>query len=97
MDENKERLRLLCEIWEEGAKRFRTEAEAEKNNLILWSGPNAAATAYELVTRDARDLLDTWNEGEEDGRRNQGTGGGIREDGRELDRTLAKRNRETEW
>ena len=28
----------------------------------------------------------------ENGRRNQGTGGGIREDGRELDRTLAKRN-----
>lgn len=66
MDENKERLRLLCEIWEEGALRFRAEAEAEKNNLILWSGPNAAATAYELVSRDARELLDTW-EGEEDG------------------------------
>lgn len=33
----------------------------------------------------------------ENGRRNQETGGGIREDGRELDRTLAKRNRETEW
>lgn len=65
MDENKERLRLLCEIWEEGARRFRAEAEAEKNNLILWSGPNAAATAYELVSRDARELLDTW-EGEDD-------------------------------
>lgn len=69
MDENKERLRLLCEIWEEGAKRFREEADAEKGNLILWAGPNAAATAYELVTRDARDLLDTWNEGKNDGRR----------------------------
>ena len=65
MDENKERLRLLCEIWEEGARRFRAEAEAEKHNLILWSAPNAAATAYELVARDARELLDTW-EGEED-------------------------------
>ena len=65
MDENKERLRLLCEIWEEGAKRFREEADAEKGNLILWSGPNAAATAYELVTQEIRELLDTW-EGEED-------------------------------
>jgi len=65
MDENKERLRLLCEIWEEGARQFRAEAEAEKSNLILWSGPNAAATAYELVSRDVRELLDTW-EGEED-------------------------------
>ena len=69
MDENKERLRLLCKIWEEGAKRFREEADAEKGSLILWAWPNAAATVYELVTRDARDLLDTWNEGENDGRR----------------------------
>lgn len=67
MDENKERLRLLCEIWEEGARRFRVEAEAEKNNLILWPGPNAAATAYELVTQEIRELLNTWNEGEDDG------------------------------
>lgn len=67
MDENKERLRLLCEIWEEGAHRFRAEAEAEKNNLILWPGPNAAATAYELVTQEIRELLNTWNEGEDDG------------------------------
>ena len=65
MDENKERLRLLCEIWEEGAKQFREEADAEKGNLILWAGPNAAATAYELVTQEIRELLDTW-EGEED-------------------------------
>ena len=69
MDENKERLRLLCEIWEECAHQFRAEAEAEKNNLILWSGPNAAATAYELVTQEIRELLNTWNEGEDDGRR----------------------------
>ena len=66
MDENKERLRLLCEIWEEGAKRFREEADAEKGNLILWAGPNAAATAYEIVTQEIRELLDTWNEGDND-------------------------------
>lgn len=69
MDENKERLRLLGEIWEEGAKRFREEADAEKGNLILWAGPNAAATAYELVTQEIRELLNTWNEGEDNGRR----------------------------
>lgn len=66
MDENKERLRLLCEIWEEGARQFREDADRNKNNLILWSGPNAAATAYELVTQEIRELLDTWNEGEND-------------------------------
>lgn len=69
MDENKERLRLLCEIWEEGARQFREDADRNKNNLILWSGPNAAATAYEIVTQEIRELLNTWNEGENDGRR----------------------------
>ena len=66
MDENKERLRLLCEIWEECAREFRKEAEDEKNNLIMWAAPNAAATVYELVTQEVRELLNTWNEGDND-------------------------------
>lgn len=65
MDENKERLRLLCEIWEEGAREFRKDADKNKDNYIMWSGPNAAATAYEIVTQEIRELLNTW-EGEED-------------------------------
>lgn len=78
-----------CEQWVERVMKQADEAEKSGDTDRMNRNLGAEMAYRTMIAHIEKEI--------ENGRRNQGTGGGIREDGRELDRTLAKRNRETEW